>query len=71
MEQVARRVPVAGVHTFVETLAYSNRAGLRLADALAAQAAAARHARRQHIREEAARAGPKMQLVVALVLVRR
>jgi tight adherence protein C len=69
LEQVGRRVPVAGVHTFVETLAYSKRAGLSLADALAAQAAAARHARRQQIREQAARAGPKMQLVVALVLV--
>ena len=69
LEQVGRRVPVAGVHTFVETLTYSNRAGLSLADALAAQAAAARHARRQQIREQAARAGPKMQLVVALVLV--
>ena len=69
LEQVARSLPVAGVLAFVETLAYSNRAGLSLADALAAQAAAARHARRQRIREQAARAGPKMQLVVALVLV--
>jgi tight adherence protein C len=69
LEQVGRHVPVAGVRTFVETLVYSNRAGLRLADALAAQAAAARHARRHRIREQAARAGPKMQLVVALVLV--
>jgi tight adherence protein C len=69
LEQVGRRVPLAGVRTFVETLAYSNRAGLSLADALAAQANAARHARRQQIREQAARAGPKMQLVVALVLV--
>ena len=69
LQQVARRVPVAGVRTFVEALTYSHRAGLSLADALAAQAAAARHARRQQIREQAARAGPKMQLVVALVLV--
>jgi tight adherence protein C len=69
LEQVGHRVPVAGVRTFVETLAYSKRAGLSLADALAAQAAAARHVRRQQIREQAARAGPKMQLVVALVLV--
>jgi tight adherence protein C len=69
LEQVGRRVPIAGVHAFVETLSYSNRAGLSVADALAAQAAGARHARRQQIREQAARAGPKMQLVVALVLV--
>jgi tight adherence protein C len=69
LEQIARRVPIPAVRTLVETLDYSSRAGLSLADALAAQAAAARHARRQQIRERAARAGPKMQLVVALVLV--
>ncbi len=69
LAHVGRRLPVPGVRTFVETLAHSNRAGLSLADALAAQAAAARHARRRQIREHAARAGPKMQLVVALVLV--
>ncbi len=69
LEQVGRRVPVAAVRAFVETLAHSSRAGLSLGDALAAQAAAARHARRHRIREQAARAGPKMQLVVALVLV--
>jgi tight adherence protein C len=69
LEQVARRLPLPGVQTFVETLAHSHRSGLRLADALAAQAAAARHVRRQQIRERAARAAPKMQLVVALVLV--
>ena len=59
LAQVARRLPVAGVRTFVETLSYSNRAGLSLTDALAAQAAAARHARRRQIREHAARAGPE------------
>ena len=69
LEQIGRRVPVAGVGTLVETLGYSHRAGLSLADALMAQATAARHARRQQIREQAARAAPKMQLVVAVVLV--
>ena len=69
LEEMGRALPVAGVHAFVETLSYSHRAGLRLAGALTAQAGAARHARRRQIREQAARAGPKMQLIVALVLV--
>ena len=69
LQHIGRRVPVPGVRTLVETLGYSHRAGLSLADALTAQATAARHARRQQIREQAARAAPKMQLVVALVLV--
>lgn len=69
LEQIAQHLPLGGVHVFVDTLTYSNRAGLSVVDALAAQATAARHERCQRIREHAARAGPKMQLVVALVLV--
>jgi tight adherence protein C len=69
LSRIARRLPVPAVGAFAETLAYSNRAGLSLADALGVQAAAARHARCREIRDRAARAGPKMQLVVALVLV--
>jgi tight adherence protein C len=64
-----RALPVPGVRAFVETLTYAHRAGSSLAGALDAQAATARHLRRQQIREQAARAGPQMQLVVALVLV--
>jgi len=62
-------MPVGGVCALADALASAGRAGLALGDVLAAQAASARHERRQQIRERAARAGPKMQLVVALVLV--
>ena len=47
----------------------STRHGVPLADALAGQARAARFALAHRIREDAARAGPKLQLVVALLLV--
>jgi tight adherence protein C len=69
LADLVRRLPAAGIRTLADTLASAARRGLPLADALAAQAAAARHARRHQIAERAARAAPKMQLVVALVLV--
>jgi tight adherence protein C len=69
LESIARRLPAEGVRTLVDTLVSANRRGLPLADALAAQAAAARDARGRQVREQAARAAPKMQLVVAMVLV--
>ena len=47
----------------------ARRRGLPLGDVLARQAAAARHEQQNRIRERAARAGPKIQLVVALILV--
>ncbi len=45
------------------------RLGAPLADALAAQAREARALRAARVREHAARAAPKIQLVVALALV--
>ena len=69
LDQLGRRLPIGGVRAFVDTLTFASRAGVSLTDALVEQATAARHARRQQIRERAARAGPQMQLVVALVLV--
>jgi len=69
LADLAWRLPAPGVRTLADTLASATRRGLPLADALATQAAAARHARRQQITERAARAAPKMQLVVALMLV--
>ncbi len=69
LDNLRRRMPVDGVRTLVDSLTNANRSGLALGEVLAAQAASARHERRQQIRERAARAGPKMQLVVALVLV--
>jgi tight adherence protein C len=67
--QIASSIPTGGVRAFVDTVTFAGRAGMRLTDSLVEQATAARHQRRQQIRERAARAGPKVQLVVALVLV--
>ena len=69
LAQLSRSVPIDSVRAFVDTLTFAGRAGLRLTDSLVEQATAARHERCRQIREHAARAGPKMQLVVALVLV--
>ena len=55
--------------TTAGTLTRSRRHGAPLGRLLAAQATRARHAQRQRVREQAARAAPKIQLVVALLLV--
>jgi tight adherence protein C len=47
----------------------ARRRGLPLAEMLADLAAGARHDEQVRVRERAARAGPKIQLVVAFVLV--
>lgn len=62
-------VPIAEVEAFTAALARAARHGAPLSETLAAQARDARLARGRAIQEEAARAGPKMQLVVALLLV--
>jgi tight adherence protein C len=80
--QVALGVPLAGaldahrrelnmpeVESFTGALARAARHGAPLSDTLAAQAREVRLARRRAIQEQAARAGPKIQLVVALLLV--
>ncbi|MEA2422954.1 MAG: tight adherence protein [Thermoleophilaceae bacterium] len=64
-----RRLPLPEVRALVAALDRAARHGAPLADTLAAQARDARLARRRQIEEEAARAGPKIQLVVALLLV--
>ena len=66
-----RRLRIASeeVRAFADALQRSRRHGVPLGATLSTQAARAREARRRRIRERAARAGPKMQLVVALVLV--
>jgi tight adherence protein C len=66
---MTERIAGEEVRTFAEALIRSRRHGLPLGATLATQARRAREARRRRIRERAARAGPKMQLVVALVLV--
>jgi len=66
---LASRLPQPEVRAFVAALDRAARHGAPLADTLAAQAQAARFALARRIREDAARAGPKIQLVVALLLV--
>jgi tight adherence protein C len=64
-----RRAPGAGIGAVASALERSRRYGSPLAEQLHEQAAALRRERRRRIEERAARAAPKIQLVVALVLV--
>jgi tight adherence protein C len=66
---LVERLPCEEVASFAEALRRARRHGLPLGRTLAAQASSARAARRRRLRERAARAGPKIQLAVALVLV--
>jgi tight adherence protein C len=65
----AARLPLPETLALVAAVERSLTHGAPLADTLAAQAREARAARARAIREEAAKAGPKIQLVVALLLV--
>jgi tight adherence protein C len=69
LARLARRCPLEGVAALVAAIGRSERHGAPLAPALRALAADARAQRAQHVRERAARAAPKIQLVVALLLV--
>ncbi|MFN8218497.1 MAG: type II secretion system F family protein, partial [Solirubrobacterales bacterium] len=64
-----RRVPGGEMATLVAAIERSRRLGSPLADQLRRQASALRRDHRRAIEERAARAAPKIQLVVALVLV--
>jgi tight adherence protein C len=64
-----RRVPGSELATLVAAIERSRRFGSPLADHLHRQAAALRRDSRRAVEERAARAAPKIQLVVALVLV--
>jgi tight adherence protein C len=64
-----RRVPGVEVGALAAALERSRRYGSPLAEQLHAQAAALRSEGRRRTEERAARAAPKIQLVVALVLV--
>jgi tight adherence protein C len=66
---MTERAPLPEVRALVAALERSRRHGTPLGETLAAQARDARFALARHAREEAARAGPKIQLVVALLLV--
>ena len=69
LARLARRCPAEGVAALDAALRRAERHGAPLAGTLAAQAAEARAARARRVREHAARAAPKIQLVVALLLV--
>jgi tight adherence protein C len=64
-----RRCPADGIPALTAALARARRLGAPLAGTLAAQAEQARARRAQRCAEAAARASPKIQLVVALLLV--
>jgi len=69
LDGLAERLPQPEIRAFAAALHRAGRHGAPLSDTLAAQARAARFALARRIREDAARAGPKLQLVVALLLV--
>jgi tight adherence protein C len=69
LDDLCKRLPLPEVRALVAALERARRHGAPLADTLSAQARDARFALARRIREEAARAGPKIQLVVALLLV--
>ncbi len=63
------RVPGSEVATLCASIERSRRLGSPLADQLRRQASSLRRDQRRAVEERAARAAPKIQLVVALVLV--
>ncbi len=69
LARLVARCPVPSVATLAAALRRAERHGAPLADTLAAQAAEARAAHARRLHEQAARAAPKIQLVVALMLV--
>jgi tight adherence protein C len=64
-----RRVPVSEVAAMCGVIERSRRYGSPLAEQLQEQASSLRAAQRRRIEEQAARAAPKIQLAVALLLV--
>ena len=69
LRSLRRRVPGGEMATLVAAIERSRRFGSPLADQLRRQATALRRDSRRAVEERAARAAPKIQLVVALVLV--
>jgi tight adherence protein C len=64
-----RRVPCTEIASLCASIERSRRLGSPLADQLRRQAASLRRDQRRAVEERAARAAPKIQLVVALILV--
>ncbi|HEV7804488.1 MAG TPA: type II secretion system F family protein [Solirubrobacteraceae bacterium] len=69
LAELVARCPVGAVAALAAAIARADRHGAPLAPALDALAAKARAEQARGLRDEAARAAPKIQLVVALVLV--
>jgi tight adherence protein C len=69
LESLRRRAPVREVSAMSGLIERSCRFGSPLADQLRDQATALRSVQRRRIEEQAARAAPKIQLAVALLLV--
>jgi tight adherence protein C len=69
LAQLRARVPGSEVATLCASIERSRRFGSPLADQLRRQSTALRREQRRVVEERAARAAPKIQLVVALVLV--
>ena len=69
IERMERSLPLPEVRALRAALRRAHRHGAPLGETLAAQAREARQAHGRRIEEEAAKAGPKIQLVVALLLV--
>lgn len=69
LESLRRRVPGGELASLVAAIERSRKFGSPLADQLRRQATSLRRDSRRAVEERAARAAPKIQLVVALVLV--
>jgi tight adherence protein C len=69
LDSLRTRVPGSELATLVASIERSRRFGSPLADQLRRQASVLRRDSRRAVEERAARAAPKIQLVVALVLV--
>ena len=69
LETLERRCPTEGIAPLTAALLRAERHGAPLGPALTALATDARARHAQRLRERAARAAPKIQLVVALLLV--
>jgi tight adherence protein C len=69
LDSLRRRAPVREVSAMCGVIERSRRYGSPLADQLRDQATALRGVQRRRIEEHAARAAPKIQLAVALLLV--
>ena len=69
LRAMSARIPIPEIAALLAAVDRTIRHGAPLSETLAAQARDARAARGRRVREEAAQAGPKIQLVVALLLV--